>query len=142
MWGLGVKFQNVVGIIIGMLLIASAFVPLGPYHFVGEADINGVLWNFMLPTGWLALIFGVVLLFHMRLGIKNMRLAMLILVGSGSIIFFRFQDVDYFLGLWHGVKGNFDVDRHAVSIFPFVVEIVGLIASFFVMIIQHNNNDR
>jgi hypothetical protein len=120
----------------GLLLIVSAFVPLGPYHFVGEADITGVLWNFMLPTGWLALIFGVVLLFHMRLGIKDMRLAMFILFASGSTIVFRIQDVDYFLSLWHGVNGNFDVDRHAVSIFPFVVKILGLIAYFFVIILQ------
>ena len=136
------EFQNFVGIIVGLLLIASAFVPLGPYHFVGEADITGVLWNFMLPTGWLSLIFGVILLFHMRLGIKNMRLAMLILVASGSIIIFRFQDVDYFLSLWHGVNGEFDVDRHEVSIFPFVVAILGFFASFFVMITQYNNKDR
>ncbi len=135
------KFQNFIAIIVGLLLIASAFVPLGPYHFEGKADITGVLWNFMLPTGWLALIFGFVLLFHMRLGIKNMRLAMFILVASGSVIFFRFQDVDYFLSLWHGVNGDFDVDRHAVSIFPFIVEIVGLIASFLVMISQNHSKD-
>ncbi len=48
------KLQNFLGIIVGLLLIASAFVPLGPYHFEGEANITGVLWNFVLPTGWLA----------------------------------------------------------------------------------------
>jgi hypothetical protein len=50
-------------IILGVLFVGSAFVPLGSYHFVGEANIIGVLWNFMLPTGWLALIFGVILIF-------------------------------------------------------------------------------
>jgi hypothetical protein len=47
-----VKLKSLIGVIVGLLFIASAFVPLGNYHFEGEANIVGILWNFMLPTGW------------------------------------------------------------------------------------------
>ena len=133
------KLQNYLGIILGMLFVASAFVPIGAYHFLGVANITGVLWNIMLPTGWLALIVGVVLLFHMRLGLENKRLSFFMFVASASIIIFRFLDVDLFLGLWHGVKGNFDVDGRVPI--PFVIALVSLLASIFLMIIHNNTND-
>ena len=132
------RFQNFFVIILGLLFVASAFVPLGPYHFVGEVNIVGVLWNFMLPTGLLALIFGIILIFHKNLGLENKKLVLFLGIASLLIIVFRFQDVDYFLSLYHGITGEFDVDRHAISIFPFGVALVSLLASFLVMIAQNN----
>ena len=133
------KLQNFLTIIMGLFFIASAIVPIGVYHFVGEANITGVLWNLMLPTGWSALIVGVVLLIHGRLGLENGRLALFMFISSLSIIIFRFFDVDYFLGLWYGVKGNFDVDARVPI--PFVVALASLLASIFLMIIHNNTND-
>ena len=136
---LGVKIQNFLSIVIGLFFIASEFVPLGAYHYIGEANITGVLWNFMLPSGWLALIVGVVLLFHGRIGLENKRLALFMFVVSLSIIIFRFLDVDYSLGLWHGIKGNFDVDARVPI--PFVIALASLLASIFLIIIHNNTND-
>ena len=88
------RFQNFLVIILGVLFVASAFVPLGPYHFVGEPNIVGVLWNFMLPKGWLALIIGVILIFHKYLGFENKKLVLFLGISSLLIVVFRFQDVD------------------------------------------------
>jgi hypothetical protein len=129
LWDFGLRFQNLV-IILGVTFVVSTFVPLGPYHFVGEPNVVGVLWNFMLPTGWLALIIGVILIFHKHLGLKNKKLALFLGISSLLIVVIRFQDVDYFLSLYHGISGEFDVDSHAISIFPFAVALVSLLASF------------
>ena len=92
----------------------------------------------MIPTGWLALIIGVILIFHKHLGLENKKLALFLGISSLLIVVFRFQDVDYFLGLYHGVSGEFDVDRFELSIFPFAVALVSLLASFLGMVAQNN----
>ena len=124
----------------GLLFIASALVPLGPYHFRGEPNITGVLWNFMIPTGWLAIILGAVLLFHKKLGLENKRLAFLMFAASLLVIVFRFPDVDYFLSLWHGVTGDFDVEARGGFV-PLAVALVSLLESFLVLAIHNHNND-
>jgi hypothetical protein len=105
------KLRNFIDIMFGLLFIASAFIPLGPYHHEGGLDIAGTLWNFMLPTGWLGIVIGVGLLLNGRIGLKNKRLAyVMFLVSLLLIVVFLLQDADYFLSLWHGVSTNFDVD--------------------------------
>ena len=42
------------------------------------------------------------------------------------------------LSLYYGVTGEFDVDRQGISVFPFVVTLVSLLASFLGMIAQNN----
>lgn len=139
---LDLKLQNYIAIIVGLLFIVSAFVPLGPYHFLGEANITGVLWNFMVPTGWLAIIVGVVLLFHSKLGLTNKRLAIFMFAASLSVIVFRFQDVDYFLSLWHGVKGEFDVDRGFGSLIQFAIALLSVLAGLLVIVIHNSKDDH
>jgi hypothetical protein len=135
-----VKLKKFIGIIVGLLFIVSAFIPLGPYHFEGEANITGALWNFMVPTGWLAIIVGVVLLFHMKLGLENKRLALFMFVAGLLVIVFRFQDVDYFLGLWHGVKGDFDVESWLLTPAPFITALTGVFAGLLLLIIRDDSS--
>jgi uncharacterized membrane protein YozB (DUF420 family) len=106
-----VKAENLSGLIVGVLFVVSAFVPLGSYHFEGEAKIIGILWNFMLPTGWFGILVGVLLILRNKIGLKNKRSAyVMFTAGLLSIVLFIVQDVDYFLCLWNGVNGDFDVD--------------------------------
>jgi hypothetical protein len=132
-WGaLFFKSGSYIATVTGLLFILSAFTSLGPYHFVGEENITGFLWNFMVPTWWSAMFVGVILLNHGRLRIENRRLAFFTFGASLIIILLRFQDVDYFLGLWHGVRRVFDVEFRGDFI-PFAVSLVGLFASFLMM---------
>lgn len=129
-----------IGGVFGLLFATSTLVPLGIYHFEGEANIVGMLWNIMLPTGWFDLALGVMIFFHRKIGFSTERVPYLLLLGGLlSIILFYFQDIDLFLGLWHGVRGDFDVDGKWVgTLTPFysgltstVVGLVGVLRNGF-----------
>ena len=128
------KLQNLVPRIVGSLFVASAFVPLASYHFEGEPYIFGFLWNLMLPTGWLAVTAGAVMLLHQRIGLSKKQLVYVMLAsGLLLMLLFRLQDVDYFLGLWHGVQGNFDTEKMTLTLAAFLVGIMGILGSLFLV---------
>jgi hypothetical protein len=136
---LNFKFWNYIGVAVGFLFIASALVPVGAYHHEGAANITGVLWNFMIPTGWLHFVIGVILLFHKRLGMENKQLALVMF--AAGLLFYPLllrQNVDYWLGLWRGVSGDYDVDSFGflklMLYFPFCVALTSIFASLLVMI--------
>jgi hypothetical protein len=136
-----VKLRNLIGVIAGLLFVASAFVPLSAYHFEGEANIVGVLWNFMLPTGWFSIIAGAALIFHEKIGLKNKWLAYALFVASLLlIVLFLLEDVDYFLGLWHGVKGDFDVEgRWLLTPVSLYLGATGVLTSSALMVTRNNS---
>ena len=141
------NLRNLLGEIGGLLFILSAFAPLASYHFEGEANIVGVLWNFMLPTGWFAIIVGVALLLHKRIGLKNKRLAYAMLAASLFLLSLSLLqglglllDVDYLLGLLHGVKGDFDLQGSMAV--PLFLGIAGILASLLLMAIRSEPSAR
>ena len=141
---LALKFRNYLGIAVGLLFLAYAFVPMGGYHLEGTMGINCTLWHFMVPTGWYCIAVGVVLLFHRRLGLENRRLAY-ILFAAGLFIMpllFR-QNVDYWLGLWRGVAGDYDVDAPTWLLTPFLMlAVTGIFTSLLVMITPNRNSEQ
>ncbi|MBE3116316.1 hypothetical protein IMZ68_03850 [Candidatus Bathyarchaeota archaeon] len=137
------NLRNLLAAIVGVLFILSAFVPLASYHFEGEASIIGVLWNFMLPTGWFTIAAGAVLLFHKRIGLKNKRLAYAMLAVSLFLLIISILqglglllDVDYLLGLLHGVKGDFDLQGSMAV--PLFLGIAGIFASLMLIATGHS----
>ena len=132
------RLRNFVSPIIGFLLLASAFAPIGAYHGLGDMDISGTLWNFMLPTGWFSTITGIVLLIHERIKLKNKRLAFIMFSFSLlSIMLFLLQDVDYHLSLWHGIKTtNFDVDSFILAYVSAFTAILSTFAGLFLIAIH------
>ena len=133
---LKLTFKNYIGVAVGLLFIALALVPLGGYHLEGAVGITGALWNFMVPAGWFCMVVGVVLLFHKRLRLENKRLAF-VMFAAGLLIFplIRLQNIDYFLGLWRGVTGNFDLEspRWLLASIPFVA-LTSIFAGLLVLI--------
>jgi len=134
---LAVKFRKKLGIAIGLLFIASALVPLGGYRLESsDVHVTGVLWNFMMPTGLLYIVAGVVLLFHKRLRLEKKRLAFVMF--AAGLLFFPLYfglNVDYWLGLWRGVAGNFDVESKGWRLmlyFPLCVALTSMFASLLV----------
>jgi len=130
-----------IGIVVGLLFIASSLVPVGVYHHEGEANITGVLWNFMIPTGWFYMLVGAVLIFHKRLGLENKRLAFVMFVAG--LLFYPLllrQNVDYWLGLWRGVTGDYDVESigflKLMLYFPFCVALTSMVASLLVITLR------
>ena len=141
---LALKFRNNLGVAVGLLFIASALVPLGGYHLEGAADITGALWHFMVPTGWYSIAVGVVLLFHKRLGLENRRLAYILFAAGLFIVPLLFrQNVDYWLGVWRGITGNYDVEstRWLLASIPFVA-LTSIFASLLVWTNPTNNSDQ
>ena len=134
---LKLKFKNYIGIAVGLLFIASALVPVGGYHLrSSNVPVWGILWGFMVPTGWYCIVVGFVLLFHKRLRLESKRLA-LVMFAAGLLFFplvFR-QDIDYFLGLWRGVSGDFDLvgPRWLIAL-HYSGALTGLFTSLSVMI--------
>ena len=134
---LKLKFKNYIGIAVGLLFIASALVPVGGYHLrSSNVPVLGILWGFMVPTGWYCIVVGVVLLFHKRLRLENKRLA-LVMFAAGLLFFpivFR-QDIEYFLGLWRGVSGDFDLEgpRWLIAL-HYSGALIGLFVSLLVML--------
>ena len=144
---LALKFRKYLGIAVGLLFIASALVPLGGYHLeISDVHVTGVLWNFMLPTGLLYIVAGVVLLFHKRLRLEKKRLAFVMF--AAGLLFFPLlyrQDVDYWLGLWRGVAGNFNVESYGWRLllyFPFTVALTSIFASLLVWINPIHNSGQ
>jgi hypothetical protein len=137
---LKLKFRNYIGIAVGLLFIASSLVPVGVYHLrSSDVPVGGILWNFMVPTGWFYLIIGIVLLSHKRLGLENKRLALVMFVAG--LLFYPLllrQNVDYWLELWRGVTGDYDVESFGflklMLYFPFCVGLTSILASLLVMI--------
>ena len=120
--GLAYKFRNKLGVVVGLLFLAYALVPLGGYQLVGADGVARILWHFMVPTGWYCLVVGVILLFHRRLGLENRRLAYVLFATGLFIIPLLFQqNIEYWLGLWSGVSGNFDIEAPRWLLTPFLV---------------------
>ena len=118
----------------GLLFILSAFVPLAGYHLEStDIPVWGTVWNFMLPTGWFSIIAGVcLLLLSKRSELKNKWLALAIFTVSISLlIVFFLQDADYFIGLWLGTKGDFDLEGQIAV--PFFLGIAGIFSSLVLM---------
>jgi hypothetical protein len=68
-------------------------------------------------------------LLNKRNKLKNKGLAFSMFAASISvIILFPLQDVDYFIGLWPGMKGDFDLEK-SVAV-PFFLGTAGILASF------------
>lgn len=137
------NLRNLLVIIMGLLFVLSAFIPLASYHFEGEANIIGLLWNFMLPTGWFSIIAGIVLLFHRRIGLKKPRLAYAMLAaGLFLLILSLLQglsllvDVDWLLGVLHGIKGDFDLQGSLAV--PIFLGMANVFVSFVLMITGYN----
>jgi len=133
---LALKFRNYLGVAVGFLFLAYALVPIGGYQLRGTMGIHGTLWHFMVPTGWYCIAVGVVLLFHRRLGLENMRLAYILFAAGLFIIPLLFrQNVDYWLGLWRGVSGDYDVEAPKWLLVPFLMlAATGIFTSLSVMI--------
>jgi len=134
---LALKRRNNLGVAVGLLFIASALVPLGGYRLEGsEGQATGVLWNFMMPTGLLCIVVGVVLFFHKRMRLEKKRLA-LVMFATGLLFFpllFR-QNTDPWLGLWSGEAGNFDVESRGwrlLMYFPITVALTSIFTSLLV----------
>ena len=126
------KAKELIVSFLGLLFIASAILPLGAYHFAGAADVVGILWNFMLPTGWFSFGLGVVILFRQKIGLTDIRLRYLLLIGGLVLALLVFLGDDYFLGLWTGVNGNYDVDNRLPV--PFWSGVVGVFAGLLLKI--------
>jgi hypothetical protein len=140
---LQVNFRNLLGTLVGLLFVLSAFVPLASYHFEGKALISGILWNFMLPTGWFAIVVGILLLFHKRIGLKGKRLAYAMLVAGLLLLVISLLqglgllvNVDWLLSVLHGVRGNFDLQGSMAV--PMFFGIAVMFASLL-LIIQGKN---
>jgi len=123
---------------------------MGVYHHEGAVGITGVLWNFMIPTGWFYMLVGVVLLFHKRLRLENKRSAFVMFVAG--LLFYPLllrQNVDYWLGLWRGVAGSYDVKSlkafewlRLMFYFPFYVGLTSIFAGLLVLINGRTNEER
>lgn len=133
------ELKKFVGPVFGLLLLASAFVPLAAYHGLGDVTITGTLWSFMLPTGWFSIIAGVVLLIHQKIGLKNKRLTYaLFLISVFLVLLFLLQDVDYYLSLWHGIEPtNFDVDQILLAYVSLPLAALGIFASLLLSATQN-----
>ena len=127
---------------VGSLFLAYALVPLGGYHLEGAMGVTGTLWHIMVPTGWYCIAVGVVLLFHRRLGLENRRLAYVLFAAGLFIIPLLFrQNVDYWLGLWRGVAGDYDVDGPQWLLTPFLMlAATGIFTSLLVWIKPTHNS--
>jgi len=141
---LALKFRNYLGVAVGLLFLAYALVPIGGYHLEGTMGIHGTLWHFMVPTGWYCIAVGVVLLFHRRLGLENRRLAYILFAAGLFIIPLLFrQNVDYWLGLWRGVAGDYDVDGPRWLLTPFfMLAATGIFTSLLVLIMPNHNSNQ
>ena len=130
---LALKFRNYLEVAVGLLFLAYALVPIGGYQ-ERTMGIHGTLWHFMVPTGWYCIAVGVVLLFHRRLGLENRRLAYILFAAGLFIIPLLFrQNVDYWLGLWRGVAGDYDVEAPKWLLAPFfMLAVTGIFTSLFV----------
>jgi hypothetical protein len=117
---------------LGLLFTISAILPLGAYHFIGAADVVGILWNFMIPTGWFSFVLGAVILFRQKIGLTNIGLSYLFLIGGLVLVLLVFLGDDYFLGLWTGFSGNYDVDNRLPV--PFWSGVVGVFAGLLLKI--------
>ena len=136
--------KTFVGIIVGLLFLVYALVPLGGYHLEGTMGVTGTLWHFMVPTGGYCIAVGVVLLFHRRLGLENRRLAYILFAAGLFIIPLLFrQNVDYWLGLWRGVTGDYDVDGPKWLLTPFLMlAATGIFTSLLVWKNPTPNSDQ
>jgi len=126
--------QNLIGKIVGLLFIMSAFAPIAGYHLENtNVPVWGTLWNFMLPTGWFSLIAGIcLLLLNRRKELKNKWLSFAMIAASISVIaLIIVQDVDYFIGLWLGIKGDFDLEG-TINV-PFFLGVTAIFASLLLL---------
>ena len=99
-------------LILGYLFIIVQFIPLGVYHFIGGPNIIGGLYNFIFPSGIISIVLGTALILYDRQALRtHIRLHHLMLLGGFLILLTTYnQHPDYFLGLWRGVNGDFDIE--------------------------------
>ena len=93
----------------------------------------------MLSTGWLDAAIGALLLLYGGVRLNGKWLKYLMLIGGViSIALFYIQDVDLYLGLWHGIRGDFDVDgKSFLTASPLLV---GLTSTLMGLYLRTNPN--
>ena len=107
-------FKGKIGKWFGVFFIALLFIPMGVYHYAGNASISSALFPFQTPFGLILLFAGIFLVAKEKL-LPSTEISQ-ILIGEGALmlIVFYLQStvLGFFLGIWHGVPANFDVDYY------------------------------
>jgi len=88
----------------------------------------------MTPLGYAALILGVILVLYPKLWlVRRLRFVNLLMISGFLIIgVYLTQPVEFFLGLWHGVAGEYDIDRYSPLVsLPFYVGVVSILYKVF-----------
>jgi len=122
-------------VILGSIFVLFQFIPLGGYHFEGEAHIVGGLYNILFPHGVLSVVLGGFLIFYERWGFKRLIPLnyLLILGGTMIVLVSYYEPADYILGLWHGVEGDFDTEGVSTG---FLTGILSLSAGVIISVIN------
>ena len=99
----------------GAMLVAMLFIPFGVYHSTSEPYIEGFLWGYHLPLGYVGLLSGVVVILYPMLTMpRRLRFgSLMMLIGLFLLLSFFFSPKDYFINVLHGTSfnsGQIDVD--------------------------------
>ncbi len=98
-------------LIYGILLAALLFTPFGVYHSTSEPYIQGNLFGYNLPVGYVGVILGILVIASPKLGfLKNRNFgSLMVLIGLLLFVSFAFSPKGFFINLIHGT--NFDSFR-------------------------------
>ncbi len=105
------------------------FFPLGVYHYLGERQVSGLLFPFQTPLGITLLAAAVALAFPSTVPKVARKYSMAIAGALVIAVFFlQVSSLENYLGLWHGLPANFDVDGYGS---PPVHAIAGLMTTLW-----------
>ena len=110
--------------VLGMLLMLSPAVYFGYYHSVSEPYIQGVLWGYKLPTGYVGFVFGILVALHPWIPtLQKLRLGrLLVMAGASLVSILVVQSAllrpELFVNAWHGTSFSdleIDIDQYGIG---------------------------
>ena len=122
----------------GFIFIILFFLPMTTYRYLGPVDvgpnnIEGHLYGFQTPIGYIALVLGILLLFYKSLPtLKKISAESLLTGGSLVIIASHLFLSGNFLLAYHHINGSFHIDRFLS--WYLIISVISLITGFSIQI--------
>lgn len=116
--------------LLGFLYIISLFSPLAVYHSLEEPYLQGILWAFMTPLGYISLVIGILIIFYNKLKFVNRLHHSSLIFYSGIIIILTWllQPTKTILKMYYSTTTEFDLDYYSpLTTLPIIIAVISIL---------------
>jgi hypothetical protein len=141
---LSIMWFRILRVAFGAILVVLLITPFGVYHSISEPFIQGQLFGFNLPVGYIGALLGLlVFVCHILSFLKNRNFgSVLILVGLLLFLSFALFPPEFFVNLWYGTSFHsfqIDIDGSGGNILVIWISFFSIVAGLALRFVKNNS---